>query len=271
MHDTHVSPETLWHVFSHEHATIPVLAERYGINEKTVRRKLDAYELPAFTPEPRTMVAVMDATRVGHSWILAVRDPTCGEIVYAHEVAHESTSAYQKAHTELTMQGFTFSGIVTDGRFVAVDWLFPGIPLQMCHFHQEQIVIRYLTLNPKLPAGVDLLALVRMLPRTDEASFMDAFKLWSKTYHDFLQEKTTDPETGRSQWTHKRLRQARDSVSAHLDILFTYQKYPELGMPNTTNSLDGAFKRGKMAIGIHSGLTHARQIKLMLSLLFARG
>jgi hypothetical protein len=173
------------------------------------------------------------------------------------------------AHAELVRCGFTFSGIVTDGRFVAVDWLFPGIPLQMCHFHQEQIVIRYLTLNPKLPAGIELLDLVRTLPRTDEASFTDAFKHWLRTYHDFLREKTIDPETGRSQWTHKRLRQARDSLSAHLGILFTYQKYPELGMPHTTNSLDGAFKKGKMAIGIHSGLTHVRQIKLMLSLLFS--
>ena len=214
------------------------------------------------------MVAIMDATRVGHSWILAVRDPARGETVYAQEVTHESTSAYQMAHAELSMKGLTFSGIVTDGRFVAVDWLFPGIPLQMCHFHQEQIVIRYLTRNPKLPAGIELLDLVRTLARTDEASFTDAFKLWLKTNHDFLQEKTIDPETGRTQWTHKRLRQARDSVSTHLDILFTYQKYPELGMPNTTNSLDGAFKKGKMAIGIHSGLTHLRQIKLMLSLLF---
>lgn len=216
------------------------------------------------------MVAVMDATRVGSSWILAIRDPVRGETVYAHEVAHESTSAYQAAHTELKKLGFTFSGIITDGRFVAVEWLFPGIPIQMCHFHQEQIIVRYLTLNPKLPAGVELLALVRTLPRTDEASFADAFKLWLRTWHDFLQEKTVDTETGTSHWTHKRLRQARDSLSAHLSILFTYQKYPELGMPNTTNSLDGAFKKGKMGIGIHAGLTHARQVKLVLSVLLAR-
>lgn len=236
-----------------------------------MRRKLDAYELPIVAPEPRTMVAVMDATRVGPTWILAVRDPIRGETVYAHETFNESTSAYQMAEAELKRQGIMFSAIVTDGRFVAVPWLFPGIPLQMCHFHQIQIVIRYLTLNPKLPAGIELLDLVRTLSDTDEESFTDAFKLWLRTHHDFLQEKTIDTETGRSSWTHKRLRQARDSVAAHLGILFTYQKYPELNIPNTTNSLDGSFKKGKMAIGIHSGLTHARQVKLMLALLFARG
>ena len=41
-------------------------------------------------------------------------------------------------------------------------------------------------------------------------------------------------------------------------------------MPNTTNSLDGVFKKGKVAIGVHAGLTHRRQIKLMMSLVFAR-
>ena len=156
VHDTRVSPATLWHAFAHEHATVPVLAKRYRIDERTVRRKLDEFELPVITPAPRIMVAVIDATRVGSSWILAVRDPARRETVYAHEVSVESTSAYQMAHRELTMQGFTFSAIVTDGRFVDVDWLFPGIPLQMCHFHQEQIVIRYLTLNPKLEAGIEL-------------------------------------------------------------------------------------------------------------------
>jgi hypothetical protein len=264
-----VSPETLWRSFAHEHATVSVLAARYHISEKTVRRKLDRYSLPVPHPEPRRMIAVMDATRVGTSWILAVRDPVRGETVYAHEVAHESTSVYQMAHSELKARGFSLAGIVTDGRFVDVEWLFPGIPLQMCHFHQMQIVIRYLTRKPKLPAGIELLALVRTLPRTDEASFTDAFKLWQRTYYDFLGEKTIDHETGAWQWTHQRLRQAAQSIRAHLPILFTFQKYPELGMPNTTNSLDGVFKKGKVAIGVHAGLTHRRQIKLMMSLVFA--
>lgn len=216
------------------------------------------------------MVAVMDATRVGYAWILAVRDPEERETVYAQEISVESTSAYQRAYADLTHQGFIFAAIVSDGRFVAVEWLFPGIPVQMCHYHMEQIVIRYLTLNPKLEAGIELLELIRTLPRTDEASFSDAFGLWSRKWHAFLQEKTVDPETGRWHWTHKRVRQARDSIRIHLRFLFTYQKYPELNIPNTTNSLDGKFKKAKTALAVHSGLTHARQIKLVLSLLFAR-
>lgn len=150
----------------------------------------DAYELPEFVPVPRKMVAVIDASKIGHAWVLAVRDPLEGETVYAREFSAETTFAYQTARNDLYTRGFEFSTVVSDGRFVALPWLFPNVPIQMCDFHQQQIRIRYLTLNPKLEAGIELLDLVRTLPKTDEASFNDAFKLWCRTWHEFLQEKT---------------------------------------------------------------------------------
>jgi hypothetical protein len=271
VHDTSVSPKTLWHEFAHEHATIETLVARHHLSTSTVQRRLDEYQLHQHEPVPRSMVAIIDATRVGYSWILVVYDPKEKESVYACEIPVESTYAYQTAYADLTNKGFTIRGIVSDGRFVALKWLFPGIPIQMCHFHQEQIVTRYLTMKPKLEANIELLELVRTLSRTDEASFIDAFKLWCRTWHDWLQEKSTDPKTGKTFWTHKRVRQARDSIHAHLPYLFTYQKYPELGMLNTTNALDGKFKKAKVARAVHAGLTHARQIKLILSILFSRG
>lgn len=270
VHDTSVSKETLWHEFADEHATVPVLTKRHKISKSTVHRRLDDYTLPDIHPAPRRLVAIIDATRVGYSWMLVVRDPHAKENVYAKEISSETTFAYQEAHADLRKKGFRLSAIVSDGRFVATRWLFPGIPIQMCHFHQEQIVIRYLTLHPKLEAGIELLDLIRTLTSTDEASFTDAFNLWRRKHHDFLQEKTQHPETGRWSYTHKRVRQARDSIAVHLPYLFTFQRFPDLNIPNTTNSLDGVFRKAKTAIGVHAGLTHARQIKLVLSLLFSR-
>jgi hypothetical protein len=74
VHDTSVSPETLWDEFSNEHATVDVLATRHHLCEKTIRTRLDAYVLPEITPTPRAMVAVMDATRVGTKWILGFKE-----------------------------------------------------------------------------------------------------------------------------------------------------------------------------------------------------
>lgn len=212
------------------------------------------------------MVAVIDATYIGGTWILVVRDPERRENVYLREIAFETTFDYQQARDELLSQGFSFLALVADGRAL-VPWLFPGLPLQMCHFHMEQIVIRYTTLNPNLTAGVELLELIKTLSHTDEASFTDAFNLWRHIWKEFLGEKTLNPDTGRKTYTHRRLRSARDSIKRHLPYLFTYQKYPDLHIPNTTNSLDGFFKKVKMAIGIHSGLTHTRKLKLITSLL----
>jgi hypothetical protein len=62
----------------------------------------------------------------------------------------------------------------------------------------------------------------------------------------------------------------RDSIAAHLPYLFTFQRFPDLNIPNTTNSLDGKFAKAKTALAVHSGLTHAHQIRLVFSILFAR-
>jgi hypothetical protein len=198
--------------------------------------------------------------------MLVIRDPHAKENVYMKEIFSETPSAYQEARRELEAAGFVITAFVGDGR-VATPWLFADIPVQMCHFHQEQIVVRYTTRNPLLDAGKELLALVGTLSTNDGASFADAFRLWCRTWAEFLKEKTVDPKTKRFSWTHKRLRQARDSIHMHLPYLYTFEKYPELNIPNTTNSLDGSFKKVKLAIGVHSGLPHARKLKLIRSLL----
>ena len=45
------------------------------------------------------------------------------------------------------------------------------------------------------------------------------------------------------------------------------EDHPELNIPNTTNSLDGSFKKVKNAIAVHSGLTQERKLKLVMSLI----
>lgn len=212
------------------------------------------------------MVAVMDATHAGLSWVIAVRDPNAHENVYVKEVSSETTFAYQQAYAALTERGFSFSAVVSDGRAL-IPWLFPGIPLQMCHFHQKQIVVRCLTLNPQLQAGIELLELINTVTVTDEASFSDAFRLWCRTWKEFLNERTLHPETGRRSYTHKRVRQARDSINHHLPCLFTFQRFPERCIPNTTNSLDGSFAKAKTAVAVHAGLSHERKLKLIKALL----
>ena len=252
----------------HEHATIPALVRRYGYSEKWIRTRLDEYRVPAYAPTPRSMVAIGDATWIHGSWLLVIRDAERQENVYEKELFSETTSDYQVARRELAAQGVRFTAFVGDGR-VASPFVFSDIPVQMCHFHQIQIAIRYLTMNPALPAGQELLALVYTLPTNDKASFTDAFRLWCRTWASFLKEKTVNAETGRTSYTHRRLRSARTSIRGHLKHLYTFQDYPDLHIPNTTNSLDGSFKKLKLALGVHAGLSRARKLKLIATLLRA--
>jgi hypothetical protein len=269
VHDTSPSAETLWYAFAHEHATIAALERRYDYSEKWIRTRLDEYTLPAYTPTPCTMVAIGDASWIHGVWALVIRDAHRKENVYARILSSETTSAYQEARRDLARQGVHFSAFVGDGR-LATPFVFSDIPVQMCHFHQLQIVIRYLTRNPELPAGIELLALIQTLADTDKASFLDAFTLWCTTWGDFLKEKTINVETGKSVYKHRRLRSARTSIVEHIGHLFTFQDHPTLDIPNTTNSLDGSFKKVKLALGVHAGLSRAHKHKLVHSLIRAR-
>jgi hypothetical protein len=212
------------------------------------------------------MVAVMDATKVGYEWVFVVRDPREKENVHIETVQSESTYCYQVAVHTLKEQGFTLLAIVGDGK-VALSWLFKGVPVQMCHFHQKQIVIRCITLHPELPAGIELLALINTLTTSTEAAFAALFTKWCETWEIFLKEKSFNEKSDRYTYTHRKLRSARDSIKRHLPYLFTFLRYPDLHIPNTTNSLDGAFTKIKNSIAVHAGLSRNQKMKMVKTLL----
>ena len=231
-----------------------------------MRNQLNAHELSFVPAVPRRMVAVMDATKVEYEWVFVVRDPHVKENVYTDIVPSESTYCYQVAVQTLRVQKFTLLAIVGDGK-VALSWLFKGLPLQMCHFHQKQIVIRCITMNPQLPAGVELLALTNTLTTSTEAQFTASFSAWCEKWETFLKEKTLNEKSGRYAYTHRRLRSARDSIKRHLPLLFTFERYPDLHIPNTTNSLDGSFTKIKTSIAVHAGLSRDQKMKMVKTLL----
>jgi hypothetical protein len=140
----------------------------------------------------------------------------------------------------------------------------------MCHFHQKQIVRRYLTNRPKLEASIELKEIVYTLANTNEEIFTKQLSNWYEKWKDFLKEKTINLETKRWCYTHKRLRSAYRSLKTNLPYLFTYQQYPELNIPNTTNSLDGYFNVLKSKLNVHRGLSVKRRERIVIELLKGR-
>ena len=100
-------------------------------------------------------------------------------------------------------------------------------PVQMCQF---QIVRRLLTNNPHLPAGVELLALMRRMFSMRKEEFITAFDKWCDKWKEFLNERTL-LISGKT--THRRLRTARRSIKTHLPWLYTCEEYPDMQIQQT--------------------------------------
>lgn len=181
-------------------------------------------------------------------------------------VRYETNAEYKGGVKELQDLGFEILGIVVDGRRGLLNG-FSNIPTQMCHFHQKQIVRRYITQNPRLEAGVELKEIVKIMSITDKESFEGLLLDWERDWDWFLQEKTVNRETGRAGFKHRRLRSARGSLKRNLPYLYTYQEHLDIGMPNTTNSLEGSFAHIKDKVRIHRGLKKHRKVKLINELM----
>jgi len=63
------------------------------------------------------------------------------------------------------------------------------------------------------------------------------------------------------------MRSAYNSLKKNLPFLYTYQKYPELNIPNTTNSLDGYWSRLKNLLSAHRGKSKERIRKIATEIL----
>jgi hypothetical protein len=222
--------------------------------------------------EPRLLevgdvVVVMDTTYFGKVFgVMVFRCPHRKKNLLWKFVKYETIAQYIKGIQELQEQKWKVLGIVCDARR-GLTAAFPNIPVQMCQFHQVQIVLRYITRNPKLEAGKELKELLLLLSKTDEASFRYWLILWHEKWKEFLAEKTVDPSTQCWHFTHTRLRSAYRSIETNLPWLFTFEHYHHLNIPNTTNSLEGSFTHLKSKLSVHSGLRIDRKQKLIQELL----
>lgn len=213
------------------------------------------------------MVAVMDCVFFGRtSGYLVVRDPHLKENVYWLEIERETLDEYQCARDTLESLGFEIQAVVTDGK-PGLKPLYKDLPMQMCHFHQKAIITRYLTRRPRLEAGIELRELMHGLCDANETTFALELEAWHEKWHEFLAERTTNPETGKWHFTHKRLRSAYRSLKTNLPFLFTYKRHPELGIPNTTNGLEGSFAYLKELVRVHRGLKADLKRKIIDSIL----
>ena len=209
------------------------------------------------------LVVSMDATFFGRGYGILVCRANSRNL-YWKEIVTEKIVHYEEALDALLAAGHRFSGFVIDGRKGVIAMLerrFPEIPIQLCQFHQIQMIKKYIPRKAITDVAQELRALALQLTKKHSSLFAKELQEWHERWKHFLAEKTITFETGRWQYTHRRLRSAYRSLKTNLPYLFTCEAHPT--MPNTTNSCDGSFSHWKRKVQLHRGIAPERRKKMI--------
>lgn len=247
--------------------TYKELTKKYGKGSKTLRKNFD--EFAGATGEVfeyiEPFVLILDATFFGRGYgILIARNVK--KVLYWQEIVSETIHEYELCLNQLGTVGYHLTAFVIDGRTGVRQFLmkkYPGKPIQLCQFHQIEIVKRYIPMRAKTEAGKKLRQIALGLTKTHAMEFEQDLNTWHAKYGDFLKEKTFVEGTNRWHYTHGRLKSAYRSLRNNLPYLFTFQNHPNLNIPNTTNHCDGLFSHVKQKILIHRGISKKRRKQMI--------
>ena len=250
----YLSKEEVWEAYRGRKQTVRELSANYGVSESTIKRLLKEVTVAWKNPMGRGSVIInIDATYFGrNAGVLAALDTQTGIPLHVRHIKHEHVSDYVDAINEMEENGFKITGMVIDG-MQSLFKEFAAYKIQMCQYHMCAIVRRKITKNPKLPAGKELQQLMRTLKDSRKDDFTDRYKQWKQKWKSFLNQRSTNTETGRTFYTHQRVRSAMLSIDFYLPWLFTFEEVE--GMPNTNNKIEGTFTDLKKNLDNHSGMS----------------
>lgn len=255
-------------MYTKQRQTYKDLEKMFHKDTKTIRKYFDTHAAATgeIIVEKEPINLLMDVTFFKRTEGLLVCRAN-GRNIYWKEVRSEKVEYYRMCLDDLEAAGFVFQSFIIDGRKGVRDMLhkrFPGVPIQLCQFHQMQTVTQKLTKRPKLQAGKDLRKVSLTLSQATREEFTASLDQWYEKWGTFLKEKTfSDSRKRRWRYTHEKLRSAYFSLRRNLPWLFTFLDHPVLYIPNTTNSCDGSFSHWKGKVKIHRGIEKKRKKKMI--------
>ncbi len=220
------------------------------------------------TRNPRAVTVTIDATYFGKRrdklGLIVAKDIALKEPIAYNFIETETKEVYRDLLAQIQEKGFVINAVVLDGKPGIIS-LFEDSPLQMCHFHMKAIITRKLTRSPKLQASVELKKITSYLGEVSACRFKYMLLSWYKRHTSFLDEKVEDDSKRGWHYKHRRVRSAYRSLMKFLPYLFTYQIYPTLNIPTTTNHLDGGcFSPLKDLLRVHRGIGIKMKRKLIV-------
>ena len=257
-----VLARNIWYDLVFRNMNYRELAEKYKMSDRNIRRKLDLYVPPKIIPTAADVIA-MDVTYFGRSWgILTVINIHNDTTLYCEPVnSYETTWDYERAIKYLHKYGVHPKAAIIDGKLGVIKMLKEyGIKVQFCQFHQLKIITQCLTRKPVLLPNMELRNIALTLAHIDRHSFIAMVYGWKLRNELWLQEKNYT-EDRKWEYSHRLTRRAINSLINNMPYLFTYQKYPELNIPNTNNKIEGLHSELKRRLNNHRGLKKAQKIQ----------
>lgn len=253
----------LWDEYVYGKQSLAQLAKTYQCSTKTIQRRLKKHQIELPKLSPKSIVLLIDTTYWKSDFaVMLFKDAISGQNLLKYYVKRETNTLYLKGILELENKNYRILAVVCDGRRGLMQKL-SKYPVQLCQYHQQQIIRRYLPIKSKHASAQHLRLITSMLMDSTETQFRDFLEQWWDEWKDYAEERSINLETGRSFYTHRRLRSAFNSLKNNLSYLFTYQKYPDLTIPNTSNKIEGCFGNLKQILGNHRGMNMQQKKKMI--------
>ena len=137
---------SLWNDYLTANRTISALSTLYKCSERTIRRRLSLV-VDSFTATyPKSAVIILDTTYFSRTFgVILFQDASSGKILYRKFVKNETNRDYLDGLRYIVERGTVIKAVVCDGH-VGLLQAISFCPVQMCQFHQFQIVRRLLTI-----------------------------------------------------------------------------------------------------------------------------
>jgi hypothetical protein len=167
------------------------LSVQYNKSIKTIRRYLDRYQLSLENPDAQPIVIGMDCSFFGRGYgIVVARCPELKQNLYWKEITAENKTVYEEARRYLEQAGFDIRAVVIDAKY-GIKEVFSDTLIQICQYHQQQIVQRYLTNRPKTQAGQELRFISNALTKQTKQSFLKDLDKWHEKWKLLLAERNS--------------------------------------------------------------------------------
>jgi hypothetical protein len=102
---------------------------------------------------------------------------------------------------------------------------------------------------------------IQQITKIYENEFITEFNERENKWSSFLKERTVAEQTGKSHFTHKKLRSAWLSIKRNLPYLFIFEKVEN--MPNTNNALEGIFTSLKNKLRNRNGMSKGNCLRFI--------